>query len=164
MLPDRAALREIAARPPRLHPRRRRYFAVFVFVCAARPRTASGLLAESRSAVPVSQERRLAGSEIAHLKMTLSPDGGLGDIAAIHLVRSDFVPELSLRLEAPVPAGQLIINCRAEADPDLIRAAVTGAVADLPAAFPGLTAQLDHLESFRPGKPQPTHRDATAAK
>ena len=96
--------------------------------------------------------------------MTLSPDGGLGDIAAIHLVRSDFVPELSLRLEAPVPAGQLIINCRAEADPDLIRAAVTGAVADLPAAFPGLTAQLDHLESFRPGKPQPTHRDATAAK
>ena len=96
--------------------------------------------------------------------MTLSPDGGLGDIAAIHLVRSDFVPELSLRLEAPVPAGQLIINCRAEADPDLIRAAVTGAVADLPAAFPGLTAQLDHLESFRPGKPRPTHRDVAGAK
>ncbi len=108
-------------------------------------------------------QRRLAGSEIAHLKMTLSPDGGLGDIAAIHLVRSDFVPELSLRLEAPVPAGQLIINCRAEADPDLIRAAVTGAVAGLPAAFPGLTAQLDHLESFRPSKPQPTQRDAALA-
>jgi Ni2+-binding GTPase involved in maturation of urease and hydrogenase len=105
-------------------------------------------------------QRRLDGSEIAHLKMTLSPDGGLGDIAVINLVRSDFVPELSLRLEAPVGAGQLIINCRAEADPDWIRAAVRGAVADLPATFPGLTAQLDHLESFRPGKPQPTHRDA----
>ena len=61
-------------------------------------------------------------------------------------------------------AGQLIINCRAEADPDLIRAAVRAAVADLPAAFPGLTAQLEHLESFRPGKPQPTHRDVAAAK
>ena len=104
-------------------------------------------------------QTRLAGSEIAHLKMTLSPDGGLGDIAVINLVRSDFVPELSLRLEAPVPAGQLIINCRAEADPDLIRAAVRAAVAALPPAFPGLTTQLDHLESFRPGKPTPTHRD-----
>lgn len=109
-------------------------------------------------------QRRLAGAEIAHLKMTLSPDNGLGDIAVINLVRSDFVPELSLKLEAPVPAGQLIINCRAEADPDLIRAAVRAAVADLPAAFPALTAQLDHLESFRPGKPQPTHRDVVAAK
>ena len=109
-------------------------------------------------------QRRLAGAEIAHLKMTLSPDGGLGDIAVINLVRSDFVPELSLRLEAPVRAGQLIINCRAEADPDSIRTAVRAAVSDLPATFPGLTAQLDHLESFRPGKPQPTHRDATAAR
>jgi len=108
-------------------------------------------------------QRQLAGSEIAHLKMTLSPDGGLGDIAVINLVRSDFVPELSLRLEAPVPAGQLIINCRAEADPDLIRTAVRAAVADLSASFPGLTAQLEHLESFRPGKPTPTHRDITAA-
>jgi len=109
-------------------------------------------------------QRRLDGSEIAHLKMTLSPDGGLGDIAVINLVRSDFVPELSLRLEAPVGAGQLIINCRAEADPDSIRTAVRAAVADLPDTFPGLTAQLDHLEAFRPGKPQPTHRDAVAAK
>ena len=108
-------------------------------------------------------QTRLAGSEIAHLKMTLSPDGGLGDIAVINLVRSDFVPELSLKLEAPVPAGQLIINCRAEADPDLIREAVRAAVAALPAHFPGLSAQLDHLESFRPGKPQPTHRDVAVA-
>ncbi|MCE9609728.1 MAG: cobalamin biosynthesis protein P47K [Chthoniobacter sp.] len=108
-------------------------------------------------------QQHLAGAEVAHLKMTLSPDGGLGDIAVINLVRSDFVPELSLRLEAPVPAGQLIINCRAEADPDLIRAAVRAAVAALPPAFPGLTAQLDHLESFRPGKPTPTHPDAAPA-
>ncbi len=108
-------------------------------------------------------QQRLAGAEIAHLKMTLSPDGGLGDIAVINLVRSDFIPELSLRLEAPVPAGQLIINCRAEADPDSIRAVVRGAVAALLPAFPGLTVQLDHLECFRPGKPTPTHRDVARA-
>ncbi len=100
-------------------------------------------------------QQRLAGAEIAHLKMTLSPDDGLGDIAVINLVRSDFVPELSLRLEEPVPAAQLIINCRAEAPPESIR----DAVADLPAKIPGLTARLDHLEFFRPGKPTPTHRD-----
>jgi G3E family GTPase len=101
-----------------------------------------------------------AGSEIAHLKMTLSPDGGLGDIAAVNLVRSDFVPELSLRLEEPITSGQLIVNCRAEAAPETIRDAVQAAAAELERS--GLTAQLEHLESFRPGKPQPTHRDAVA--
>jgi G3E family GTPase len=108
-------------------------------------------------------QQRLSGAEIAHLKMTLSPDAGLGDIAVINLVRSDFVPELSLRLEAPVAAGQLIINCRAEADPGTMRDAILGAVAALPEKLPGLIAQLDHLEHFRPGKPQPTHRDTAAA-
>jgi len=29
-------------------------------------------------------------------------------------------------------------------------------------AFPTLTATLDHLEHFRPGKPTPTHRFKTA--
>ena len=106
--------------------------------------------------------RRLAGAEIAHLKMTLSPDSGLGDIAAINLVRSDFVPELSLKLEAPVTSGHLIINCRAEAEPETLRDAVRGAVGEIGIAFPKLTAQLDHLEFFRPGKPTPTHRDVAA--
>lgn len=104
-------------------------------------------------------QHALAGSEIAHLKMTLSPDTGLGDVAVINLVRSDFVPELSLRLEEPVTAGQLIINCRAEAAPEILRDAVRAAVAALPAQIANLTARLDHLEFFRPGKPQPTHRD-----
>jgi Ni2+-binding GTPase involved in maturation of urease and hydrogenase len=105
-------------------------------------------------------QRRLTGSEIAHLKMTLSPDTGLGDVAAVNLVRSDFVPELSLTLEEPVQGGQLIINCRAEASPEAIRDAVQAAVAMLDGG--GLSARLEHLEFFRPGKPQPTHRDAIA--
>lgn len=104
-------------------------------------------------------QQRLAaqGAEIAHLKMTLSPDAGLGDVASINLVRSDFVPELSLRLEEPVASGQLILNCRAEAAPEDIRDAVQAAVAELNARGP--SAKLEHLEFFRPGKPQPTHRD-----
>jgi G3E family GTPase len=108
-------------------------------------------------------QERLAGLEIAHLKMTLSPADGLGDIAAINLVRSDFVPELSLKLEAPVTRGQLIINCRAEADPEQLREAVRGAISELGCTNPNLTAELDHLEHFRPGKPTPTHRDVASA-
>ncbi len=105
-------------------------------------------------------QTRLAGAEIAHLKMTLSPDSGLGDIAAINLVRSDFVPELSLTLDEPVQSGQLIINCRAEAAPEAIRDAVQATIAALNTT--AMTAKLEHLEFFRPGKPQPTHRDAVA--
>jgi G3E family GTPase len=108
-------------------------------------------------------QSQLAGAEIAHLKMTLSPDDGLGDVAVINLVRSDFVPELSLRLEAPVTSAQLIINCRAEAAPEALRDAVHRAVSKLATAFPDLKAQVEHLEYFRPGKPTPTHRDTQPA-
>ena len=96
------------------------------------------------------------GAEIAHLKMPLSPDVGLGgDVAIINLVRNDFVPELSADLDAPIEGGQLIINLRAEGDPETLRAAVETALATAPAE---LAATLDHLEHFRPGKPEPTHR------
>jgi len=107
-----------------------------------------------------------AGGEVAHLKMTFSPDGGLNDLAAVNLVRSDFVPELGLRLDQPVASGQLILNLRAEAAPDTLRIAVEAALVRLSlraapheAALPALHARVDHLEHFRPGKPQPTHRD-----
>ena len=99
-----------------------------------------------------------AGGEVAHLKMTFSPDGGLNDIAAVNLVRSDFIPELSLRLDQHCTAGQLILNLRAEAAPQILKDAVEASVSALSGQFPGVRPRLDHLEHFRPGKPQPTHR------
>jgi len=108
-------------------------------------------------------QARLRGrnAEVAHLKMTLSPDGDLaGEIAAVSLVRSDFVPELSFHLDEPVKAGQLILNLRAEAAPDVLGTSVREGLADVSGRFPGLRATLDHLEHFRPGKPTPTHRIA----
>ena len=88
--------------------------------------------------------------------MTLSPDTGLGgNVAIINLVRNDFVPELSADLDTPIESGQLIINLRAEGDPHSLRNAVEKAVANL---SENLIAKLDHLEHFRPGKPEPTHR------
>ena len=102
-------------------------------------------------------------AEIAHLKMTFSPDGGLGDIAVINLVRSDFIPELSQTLEEPAEGGQLIINLRAEAAPEVLREAVDLGVRRLARQFAGLAAKLEHLEHFRPGKPRPTHRITASA-
>ena len=102
--------------------------------------------------------------EIAHLKMTLSPDEGLGDIAVINLVRNDLVPELSLTLADQPNSGQLIINLRAEGAPEQLKSAVEASLEELPSDRPGLTLHLEHLEHFRPGKPQPTHRDLSFAE
>ena len=110
-------------------------------------------------------QRRLQArrGEVAHLKMTLCPaDRHPGEIAVVNLVRSDFVPELSLKLTGPVTGGQLIINLRAEAAPDVLGTVVREALATAAKAVPSLQATVDHLEHFRPGKPTPTHRFQTA--
>jgi G3E family GTPase len=106
----------------------------------------------------VQQRLQAQRAEVAHLKMTLSPDGGLGEIGVVNLVRNDFVPELSMRLEDPVQSGQLVINLRAETAPEALGTAVREGLAAAAGKFPTLKAALDHLEHFRPGKPSPTHR------
>jgi hypothetical protein len=113
----------------------------------------------TRVATEIQDRLKATGTEVAHMKMTLSPDGSLsGEIAGINVVRNDFVPELSFELEGPVTSGQLIINLRAEAAPDVLGDAVREGLAAAGKEFPGLKATVDHLEHFRPGKPTPTHR------
>ena len=98
-------------------------------------------------------------AEVAHLKMTLSPDASItGEIAAVNLVCNDFVPELSFHLENPVASGQLILNLRAEAAPAVLAHAVRTGLQAVVGKFPTTHVTLDHLEHFRPGKPTPTHR------
>jgi G3E family GTPase len=107
---------------------------------------------------------RAQRAEVAHLKMTYSPDEALaGEIAVVNLVRNDFVPELSLKLPEPSKRGQLIINLRAEDSPDTLAAAVRESLRVVQEQFPTLEIQLHHLEHFRPGRPTPTHRDQAAA-
>jgi Ni2+-binding GTPase involved in maturation of urease and hydrogenase len=102
------------------------------------------------------------GAEVAHLKMTLSPDNGLhGEVAVINLVRNDFRPEFGQELEEPVSGAQIILNLRAEADPERLAEIVEKAVAT--SAPEGCQLTLDHLERFRPGRPTPTHRDVATA-
>lgn len=106
-------------------------------------------LAESASEAPC--------ADIAHLKMTILPEGSAGDIGVISLVRQDYVPELSQRLDVPLTAGQLVVNLRAEAPPEILEDAVCRELARL-APSDDLRIELEHIESFRPGKPTPTHR------
>lgn len=103
--------------------------------------------------------KSLADWEIAHLKMTFSPDEALaGEIAALSVVRSNIVPELNLKLDSPVRSGQLIVNCRAEGSPEDLRAALDTGVEAIRREFAGLSATIEHAEQFRPGRPTPTHR------
>jgi Ni2+-binding GTPase involved in maturation of urease and hydrogenase len=96
------------------------------------------------------------GIEIAHLKLTLTPDEG-NDLAVANLVRSDGRAELSHTLQEPVSAGQMIVNLRAEGDPEHLRRQVSE-ILDMMNRERSLGLKVEHLESFRPGKPTPTHR------
>ena len=112
-------------------------------------------------ATNIQQQLLKENAEVAHLKMTLTPEHGLhGEVAVINLVRNDFRPEFGQELEEPVTGAQIILNLRAEADPERLAAIVAHAVAT--SAPAGCRLTLDHLERFRPGRPTPTHRDGTA--
>ena len=95
------------------------------------------------------------GIEVAHLKMTLTPDAG-SDLAVVNLVRTGGRPEFSHLLQEPLTSGEWVVNLRAEADPELLTAALRDTLAAIPAAT------LGHVEAFRPGRPVPTHRMSEA--
>lgn len=125
-------------------------------------KTVDGNLLVRNLASEIQRRLSAAPAEIAHLKMTLDADNELGDLAVINLVRNDFVPELSQNLQDDLVSGELTINMRAEADPQLLRDTVQQAVEACARSQPGLAVTWEHLEHFRPGKPQPTHRLTTA--
>jgi len=112
-------------------------------------------------ATDLQQRLNSAGMEIAHLKVTLSPNDQSGELAVINLVRNDYVPELSQSLSDPLQQGQLILNLRAEASPELLYTSVNEALNHCCAQIPNLSLTMEHLEKFRPAKPTPTYRMAT---
>jgi hypothetical protein len=96
----------------------------------------------------------LAGIEVAHLKMTLMPEGG-GDIGVANLVRADGVVEISHWLKDPVESGEVLVNLRAEADPEILWESVRRALEAC-----ACETRVRHVEHFRPAKPEPTYRMA----
>lgn len=97
--------------------------------------------------------------EVAHFKMTLSPDDG-ADLAVLNLVRTEGKSESIHRLSDQMTSGELIINLRAEGDPNELRSIALSSLAAT-ATIEGVTATIEHCEHFRPGRPVPTHRMAT---
>ena len=105
-----------------------------------------------------------AESEIAHLKMTLARHQGLGDLAVINVVRNDLVGELGQRLDGGLREGQLILNLRAEADPAILERHVREVIREISdGRGEGFALPIEDLEQFRPGRPEPTHRDLVEA-
>lgn len=98
--------------------------------------------------------------EIAHFKMTLTPDGEAADIAALNLVGSDRQPELSHALQDGLMSGELIMNLRAEGDPELLRSAALDSLSAV-TSRQAVRSEPVHMEHFRPARPSPTHRMAT---
>ena len=98
------------------------------------------------------------GAEVAHLKMTLNPIGDPYELAAINLVRGNSDPELSHRLYEPIDDGELLLNIRAEVDPDTLERAADSALEQVIAIEGAMLFRIAHLEHFRPGMPTPTHR------
>jgi len=99
--------------------------------------------------------QRLAagGIEVAHLKMTLAPSTG-PDLGAVSLTQTDGEAQPTHTLKAPLSEGTLVINLRAEADPELLKSHTVAALA----ALPSVRHDIRLIQSFRPGRPTPTHR------
>lgn len=96
--------------------------------------------------------------EIAHLKTTLDAPEALAGLSVVSVVSSDEAPHLRESLADPVRSGQLIINLRAEADPESLRRVVEDALARIAETTYNIRVRVEHMESFRPKEPKPTHR------
>jgi G3E family GTPase len=99
--------------------------------------------------------RRLVESDaqIAHLKMTLVPSTG-PDLASVSLTRNDEQPQATHAMDAPLDRGRLVVNLRAEADPEFLRKQIETALASVDP----VRAQVTNVAAFRPGRPSPSHR------
>lgn len=95
-----------------------------------------------------------AGAEPAHIKVM----GAAKDAVAIaNWVCTGVPPELSLTSAATVDAARLTVNARVAIDPETLTELVR-TTAQETAAARGLSCQVDDMQSFRPGRPMPTHR------
>lgn len=126
-------------------------------VTSARPFSLDALLMDIVERLRV----RLAEteSETAHLKAIGLWDGAHG---VVNLVSSDTPPVLSLPADFTTTKADVIVNARVATDPQLLEQQVLAAVAESCAAL-NATAEFRQTQSFRPGRPVPTHRFASAA-
>jgi hypothetical protein len=102
------------------------------------------------------QSLRGQGAEVAHLKAIGLWEGFFG---VANLVSSGTQPELSLPSHCQVTEVDLIVNARVALDPDILAERVKRVV-ETEAARREAQVEFRQTQSFRPGRPQPTHRYA----
>jgi G3E family GTPase len=95
--------------------------------------------------------------ETAHLKVIGLWEGFFG---VANLVSRDSAPELSLPSRSRVRDVDLIVNARVAVDPEILETMVRDAVLKAGEAR-GAQVKFNQTQSFRPGRPVPTHRYAT---
>lgn len=93
-------------------------------------------------------------AEAAHLKTIGLWEGFFG---VANLISSENSAELSLPSNCQVKAVDVIVNARVACDPELLETLVRQHVAAAAAGI-GASAEFRRTQSFRPGRPEPTHR------
>jgi Ni2+-binding GTPase involved in maturation of urease and hydrogenase len=92
--------------------------------------------------------------EIAHLKVLGQT---LQSTAVVNLVSSGDETELSLASEIKTNAADILVNARVAASPEQLETAVQSVASTL-AIDRSMELAVGKIQSFRPGKPVPTHR------
>jgi len=93
-------------------------------------------------------------AEPAHLKAIGMADGLYG---VANLISSFSAPELSLPSKGQVRQAELVVNARVATAPETLTEHVETAV-NAACAARGARANFQQTQSFRPGRPVPTHR------
>lgn len=97
-----------------------------------------------------------AQCEVAHLKVLGQT---LNDTAVANLVGSSADSELSLASEIKTLNADLLVNARVAASPEQLEAIVYQVSKEL-AEKATVQLTVGNMQSFRPGKPEPTHRSS----
>ena len=93
-------------------------------------------------------------AEVAHLKVIGMADGAHG---VANLISNASRPVLSLPSDWTGRQANLVVNARVAVEPDTLTALVEEAL-EKEASAVGGTAAVVAMQSFRPGRPVPTHR------
>jgi len=104
------------------------------------------------------RQMQALGAEVAHLKVIGLTDGAFG---VANLVSNGTQPELSLASNTITREAEVIVNARVAMDPAILQEQVHHTLERIAAARQA-RVEVSKTQSFRPGRPQPTHRYAAA--
>jgi len=93
-------------------------------------------------------------AEVAHLKVIGMADG---HFAVANLVSSGSDAKLSIGSSCQVSNADIVVNARVAIDPETLKQ-ITQGVIDQVCKSQALNAIINAIQSFRPGRPVPTHR------